>query len=83
MSRLVTRAEKHRQITGTTICQECRKPWPCDYEKGRADERQRIVKAVEVWAARSAYGLKSWDGLFAVIEGGMAPQPRDEGRNTG
>lgn len=48
MSRLVTRAEKHRQITGTTICQECRKPWPCDYEKGRADERQRIVKALHL-----------------------------------
>ena len=44
---------------------------------------EAIVKAVEVWAARSAYGLKSWDGLLAVIEGGMAPQPRDEGRNTG
>jgi hypothetical protein len=39
------------------------------YEQGQRDALAAATERVEVWAARRAYGLQAWDGLFRAIKG--------------
>ena len=77
MTKVVARSEKHRRVTGTTICEECRTAWPCNYEKGRTDAATRLWRYFKdecgpISGKGMTAGPVCVDEAVAVVEGTRA-----------